>query len=164
MMVTALSAALILEGRQMCSSTPMVLICFNRSGRLTSSLAACAIAFQQVSQATPSRRARADTVVSSCRSASTAHVMARAVSLARGAAKGCCSVHVRRGQAGSGQRQIRFNHRTRTGRPKARCVVQHLDSPAMTGRDHATVGTAGQGLIGLYVDTDKALVVTADVE
>lgn len=52
----------------------------------------------------------------------------------------------------------------RIGRPKARCVVQHLDSPAMTGRDHATVGTAGQGLIGLYVDTDKALVVTADVE
>ena len=60
----------------------------------------------------------ADTVVSSCRSASTAHATARAVSFARGAAKEWSSVHVARGQAGSRHRQIRLNHRTRTARAK----------------------------------------------
>jgi hypothetical protein len=118
MTVTALSAAATLEGRQMCSSTPMVLMPCSRSGRLISPWAAWAMAFMQVSHATPRRRASAETVVSSCRSASTAHAIARAVSLARGSATRCCSVQVPRGHAGSGQRQIRLDQRTRTGRPK----------------------------------------------
>jgi hypothetical protein len=107
-----------LEGRQMCSSTPIVFTPRTRPGTLMSVSACGLIALQQVSHATPRWRAIADMVVSSCRSASTAHATARAVSFARGAAKEWSSVHVARGQAGSRHHQIRLNHRTRTARAK----------------------------------------------
>jgi hypothetical protein len=79
-----LSVLVIFEGRQMCSSTPMVLMPLSRSGSAILVCASALIADQQVSHATP--RCRAITVVSSCRNASTAHDVALAVSLARGVA------------------------------------------------------------------------------
>jgi hypothetical protein len=102
----------------MWSSTPIVLIPRSRSGSVMRCLAAFFTAAQQVSDATPRCRAIADTVVSSCRNASTAQVIARLVSFARTAAKEWSSVHVYRWQRSSRQRQIRLCHRTRTGRPK----------------------------------------------
>jgi len=78
-----------------------------------------------VSHATSRCRAIAETVVSSCRSPSTAQSIARVVSLARGAAKSWPSAQVCRGHVASGNRHIRLNHRTRTGRPKhaASCKI-----------------------------------------
>lgn len=102
----------------MCSSTPIVVTPRTRSGLATKVLAADWIAFQHVIQATPRRRAIAETLVSSWRSESTAQSTARVLSLARGAAKAWSSVQVSRRQAASGQRQIRLAQRTRTGRPK----------------------------------------------
>jgi hypothetical protein len=81
-----LSVLVIFEGRQMCSSTPMVLMPLSRSGSAILVCASALIADQQVSHATPRCRAIADTVVSSCRNASTAHDVALEVSLARGVA------------------------------------------------------------------------------
>ena len=132
----------------------------HRTGRpcLTRSFAACAMAFQQVSRATLSRRASAATVVS-CRSASTAQSMARVVSLARFPAKGCCSVHVCRGHKSSPQRQIRLNQRTRTGRPKqgASCSTWTLRPwpIATTPQFRHPLKSLG----GFDVDTDHAVVV-----
>lgn len=71
--MTALSAEEILLGRQMCSSAPMA---FTPDARFLMSIevSACFLtAFQQVCQFTLSRRAIADTVVSSSRSRLTAH-------------------------------------------------------------------------------------------
>ena len=57
--------------------------------------------------------------MSSCSSASVAHPTARSVSFARGGEQlGCRSLNVATGHDGSGQRQIRLRHRTRTGVPK----------------------------------------------
>ena len=72
-----------IEGRQMCSSTPRVFTPLSRAGFLIRRLASAPIASQAVCQSTPKCRASAETVVSSCRNASTAHAIARVVSLDR---------------------------------------------------------------------------------
>ena len=67
----------------MCSSTPRVFTPLSRAGFLIRRLASAPIASQAVCQSTPKCRASAETVVSSCRNASTAHAIARVVSLDR---------------------------------------------------------------------------------
>lgn len=147
----------------MCSSTPIVFTPAARSPILSSFSARDLTADQQVSQATPRCRATADTVVSSCLSASTAQStaqsiaqsmaqsMARVVSFARGSAQSWSSVQVGRAHAGSGQRQIRLDHCTRTGRPKHGASWQELDPATLPDRAHPAVQAAGQPLVRLDI-------------
>jgi len=60
-----LSTDVVFDGRQMCSSTPIVLTRLTRPGSASRVFAAAVIAVQHVSHATPRCRAIADTVVSS---------------------------------------------------------------------------------------------------
>ena len=87
-------------------------------GSATRARASTSIAFQAVCQSTPRCRARAETVVSSSLSASTAQPTARTVSAARRGATSWASLNVPVQQPGSRQRQIRTSHRTRVTRPK----------------------------------------------
>jgi hypothetical protein len=81
-------------------------------------VASALMASQTVCQETPSWWARAETEVSNRCSASVAQPTARVVSFARGPASGCSSVNVALGKSGSGQRQTRLAHSSRTGLPK----------------------------------------------
>lgn len=154
--VTALSAEEILLGRQMCSSTSMA---FTPDARLLMSIevSACFLtAFGAGVPVHPSRRAIADTVVSSSRSRLTAHSTAWLVSLARGGAKSCSSVQVPRRHEGSGQRQIRLRHRTRTGVPKHGASYRTWTCRSWRPRPPA-VRTTGQIGVGLDVQHHQAL-------
>jgi hypothetical protein len=115
-----------LPGRQTCSSTPRDSTPCRRRGSSARRRASTFSAAHSVCQSTPSRRASALTVVSSSLKASAAQITARRVSNARGGARGCSSVNVTIGHAGSRHRHTRLRHATRTrrcpnGASRSRC-------------------------------------------
>jgi hypothetical protein len=112
----------------MCSSTPSVRTPRVRRGSLVRRVASRRTACQRVCQSTFRCRASAETVVSSCASASTAHAIAREVSTVRGATSSCVSDHVPIAQSASVQRQTRLSQMMSTDTPK------HGASAAVTRR------------------------------
>lgn len=115
----------------------MVLMPLSRSGSAILVCASALIADQQVSHATPRCRAIADTVVSSCRNASTAHDVALAVSRFRTPPDPLAPSHPHRPS-------------------EARSVVQQLDSAAVADRDHPAVRTASEDIVGLDLEQHAA--------
>ena len=122
----------------MCSSTPSVRTPDNRPARPIRVVASARTARHSVCQSTRRCRANAETVVSSCASASVAHAIARDVSKARDAISSCVSDQVATGQSTSAQRQIRFHHTISTETPK------HGASAAVTRRRPCPVATTPQ--------------------
>lgn len=163
MTVTALFVWRI-EGRQMCSSTPRVCTPWRRSGLLMRRSASAPIASQAVCQSTPRCRAIAETVVSSCRNASTAHAIARVVSLDRAPAYEWSSVHVDTAQAFSAQRQIRVRHRTSTGRPKHGVSFRRTTRRPWPTATTPAGAAAREYLAGLDIEHHSAVVTSGHID
>jgi hypothetical protein len=137
---------------QTCSSTPSASTPSSRPAAAIRRAASTRTASQMVCQETPSWWARAETEVSNRCSASVAHPTALVVSFARDPAIGCSSVNVVLGQSGSGHRQTRLAHRSRTGRPK------HGMSWSRIGRrpwPTATTPQSGQPVTSSPVSTPR---------
>jgi hypothetical protein len=122
------------------------------------------IADQQVSHATPRCRAIADTVVSSCRNASTAHDVGPGGELGAGRGVGLdlgpCPTSTRR--FGTPPDPLAPSHPHRPS--EARSVVQQLDSAAVADRDHPAVRTASEDVVGLDLEQHAAVLAGGHIE
>ena len=101
------------------SSNPSCATGPNRAGSPANSSADSRTADHSVCQPTPSRRAEDATDPSTASSLPTAHPTAREVNTRRGPASAVCSVQHPASHPAPGHAQIRFFHRTLTGRPPA---------------------------------------------